>query len=149
MLLFPGDAQVGNWLSWANLSWDVTDAAGNKTKVTADDLLARTVFYKVGHHGSHNATMRGHGLELMSSDQLLAMIPVHRATAKDQEWKFPYRPLWDRLKEKTAGRVVLADDEGLAEVRAEVEARQSSAAWKALAELLSADDLYVEYRIPL
>ena len=25
--------------------------------VTTDDLLARTVFYKVGHHASHNATL--------------------------------------------------------------------------------------------
>jgi hypothetical protein len=43
VLLFPGDAQYGNWLSWARTQRGI-------------DLLKRTVFYKVGHHGSHNAT---------------------------------------------------------------------------------------------
>lgn len=36
--------------------------------VTAHELLARTVFYKVGHHGSHNATLRALGLELMTNE---------------------------------------------------------------------------------
>ena len=27
--------------------------------MTTKDLLARTVLYKVGHHGSHNATLNG------------------------------------------------------------------------------------------
>ena len=66
VLLFPGDAQVGNWQSWfgkvpvgkkqvlgKDMVWNV---AGKK--VTAEDLLRRTVLYKVGHHGSHNATLR-------------------------------------------------------------------------------------------
>ena len=61
VLLFPADAQVGNWLSWQKVQWSLD---GNKT-VTATDLLKRTVFYKVGHHGSHNATLREHGLELI------------------------------------------------------------------------------------
>jgi beta-lactamase superfamily II metal-dependent hydrolase len=42
-LLFPGDAQWGTWK--AALSDPVSAA-----------LLKKTVFYKVGHHGSHNAT---------------------------------------------------------------------------------------------
>jgi hypothetical protein len=58
VLLFPADAQVGNWLSWQHVNWTVD---GNKT-ISATDLLKRTVFYKVGHHGSHNATLREHGL---------------------------------------------------------------------------------------
>ena len=61
VLLFVGDAQVGNWLSWK----DVHGRSGTHT-VTARDLLARTVFYKVGHHGSHNATLKQNGLELMT-----------------------------------------------------------------------------------
>jgi hypothetical protein len=46
-LLFPGDAQIENW-SWA--LEDAPDAA--KTR----KLLAAVDFYKVGHHGSRNAT---------------------------------------------------------------------------------------------
>ncbi|MCP3990257.1 MAG: hypothetical protein GY724_14365 [Actinomycetia bacterium] len=43
VLLFPGDSQWGTW----ELNLD-------DPRVT--DLLRRTKFYKVGHHGSHNAT---------------------------------------------------------------------------------------------
>ena len=42
-LLFPGDAQWGTW-----------NAALKDPAARA--LLSKTVFYKVGHHGSHNAT---------------------------------------------------------------------------------------------
>lgn len=48
VLLFAADAQRGNWISWANKPWK----DGRRT-VTAQDLLGRTVLYKVGHHGSH------------------------------------------------------------------------------------------------
>ena len=60
VLLFAADAQVGNWLSWQRCSWQV----GNET-VTGTDLLKRTVFYKVGHHGSLNATLKEKGIQLM------------------------------------------------------------------------------------
>jgi hypothetical protein len=118
VMLFPGDAQVGNWLSWDKLSWQVKDSSrpGTQKTVTAADLLSRTALYKVGHHGSHNATMKGRGLERMGSEHLVAMIPVHRATADDQKWEFPFKPLWDRLKEKTRGRVLLADSRDLRDI---------------------------------
>jgi hypothetical protein len=46
-LLFPGDAQIENW------SWALEDAPdAKKTR----QLLADVDFYKVGHHGSRNAT---------------------------------------------------------------------------------------------
>src|SRR5437867_12940176 len=67
VLLFPGDAQVGNWESWhvdadgKPRSWQV-----NGRDVIARKLLERTVLYKVGHHGSHNATLREQGLERMT-----------------------------------------------------------------------------------
>jgi hypothetical protein len=111
VLLFPADAQEGNWLSWhdAKIKWKV----GNAT-VTASDLLSRTVFYKVGHHSSHNATAKGKGLELMASPQeLTAFIPVDRAVALKRNpknsWKMPARPLYRRLLEKCNGRVVRSD----------------------------------------
>ena len=48
-LLFPGDAQFENW------SYAMTEAP-NKKKVA--ELIADVDFYKVGHHGSLNATPR-------------------------------------------------------------------------------------------
>src|SRR5206468_2612149 len=81
VLLFPGDAQVGNWLSWHDLSWPREGAGDAAPRVTATDLLNRTVLYKVGHHASHNATLREKGLMLMTSPALVAMIPVNHPMA--------------------------------------------------------------------
>jgi beta-lactamase superfamily II metal-dependent hydrolase len=105
VLLFPGDAQVGNWLSWHDLKWK--DERGKD--ITTADLLARTVLYKVGHHGSHNATLRDKGLEMMVSPDLVAMIPVHAEHAEKRRWSMPFPPLLDRLNEKTRGRILLSD----------------------------------------
>lgn len=104
VLLFPADAQVGNWLSWQDYTWKVKSKS-----IRADDLLARTVLYKVGHHGSHNATLKDDGLEKMTHRDLLALVPVNKAMAVKKRWKMPFPPLYERLKEKTRGRVVLAD----------------------------------------
>jgi hypothetical protein len=148
VLLFPGDAQVGNWLSWGHLSWEVKDSSGTKQKVDIEDLLERTVLYKVGHHGSHNATLREKGLVKMVSPELVAMIPVHRKTAEDQAWEFPYPPLWKALKEKARGRVLLADADGLGEIEDEATKRLSPEEWSRFQDSTTIDPLYVEYRIP-
>lgn len=104
VLLFPADAQVGNWLSWQDHAWKV-----GIDSIRADDLLKRTVFYKVGHHGSHNATLKADGLEKMSHRDLIAVVPVNKAMAKKKRWNMPFPPLYTRLKEKARGRVILAD----------------------------------------
>ena len=106
VLLFPGDAQVGNWLSWHDgLEWKA-EVDGRTRTVTAADLLSRTVLYKVGHHGSHNATLRDMGLELMKSDELAAMLPVDRGMAEKMEWAMPFPALFDRLKQQSRGRIL-------------------------------------------
>lgn len=113
VLLFPADAQVGNWLSWHEpaMQWKVPDAEGQERVVTAADLLRRTVFYKVGHHASHNATVKEKGLEIMAREDLVAMIPVDRSVAlnKTPPWKMPAAALYKRLLEKTSGRVLRSD----------------------------------------
>lgn len=117
VLLFTGDAQVGNWLSWRRQEYKSGDVT-----MTADDLLRRTTLYKVGHHASHNATGRrdstdvtdAHplgvpfGLELM--DNIIAMIPVDRKAAqKNRPWEMPYTPLYRRLRERSRRRVLRSD----------------------------------------
>jgi len=108
VLLFVADAQVGNWLSWQNVQWKLDP----NTTVTASDLLRRTVFYKVGHHGSHNATAKAKGLELMQSDDLVAFIPVNHEMAVKKGWgKMPLPNLVKELKTRTRGRLVQADQD--------------------------------------
>jgi hypothetical protein len=76
---------------------------------TGPDLLKRVVFYKVGHHGSHNATLKAHGLEMMNALQL-AMIPVNVAMAQTKNWnRMPLKELVAALNAKTNGAVVQAD----------------------------------------
>lgn len=108
VLVFAADAQVGSWLSWQDLEWKL-DAS---TTVTGPDLLQRTVFYKVAHHGSHNATLRAKGLELMRSDDLVAFIPVDHAMAVGKRWgQMPLPALTDELKRRTQGRLVRIDED--------------------------------------
>jgi hypothetical protein len=110
VLLFPGDAQVGNWLSWEAMEFNVA----GRGKVTAADLLSRCVFYKVGHHASHNATLREKGLERMTHRDLHAMIPVDAEMAEKKGWgQMPFNPLLARLREKCRGRVIRSDEGAL------------------------------------
>lgn len=105
VLLFAADAQTGNWLSWADLSWKVD---GNR--VTGPDLLAKTIFYKVGHHGSHNATLFANGLALMKNLSIAA-IPVDRQMALEKGWeKIPLPELVAALQSAAKTGVVCADE---------------------------------------
>jgi hypothetical protein len=104
VLLFAGDAQVGNWLSWQDRTWNV-----NSRTVTGPDLLARTIFYKVGHHGSHNATLKEKGLEMMKSLRTAA-IPVDQVVAKKMRWgAMPLTTLVTELGDRTGGRTLRTD----------------------------------------
>ena len=139
VLLFPADAQVGNWLSWHQHRWRRDDGS----EVDARDLLARTVLYKVGHHGSHNSTLRELGLELMGDPELVAMIPVDADQAARKSWAMPFEPLAARLAEKTSGRILRAD-RGAPQRPANV----PQAAWERFTARVAEDDLWVQYRVP-
>ena len=104
VLLFAADAQTGNWLSWKDVTWD-------DSSVKTDDLLARAVFYKVGHHASHNATLV-EAFEKMNHPDLVALIPVHKKDpniTKKNGWKMPATNLFKRIVEKTNHRVLQMD----------------------------------------
>ncbi len=144
VLLFPGDAQVGSWLSWHDYEWKVK--RGSKTEtVTAEDLLNNTVLYKVSHHGSHNATVRDKGLEMMTHPELVAMIP-------EKEKSYPgilYPKLMKRLDELCKGRVIVSADsdhppENLVKKRP---ANLTAAEWKEFKKNLTVDPTYVEYTV--
>lgn len=111
VLLFPADAQVGNWLSWQSLTWQL----GGR-QIDVSDLLRRTAVYKVGHHASHNGTLArdetgsDYGLRLIP-DRLIALIPVDQAAAEELPgWNMPYEKLYTFLKQKTHGNILRSDD---------------------------------------
>jgi hypothetical protein len=164
-MFFPGDAQIGNWLSWDEVKFK--DEAGKPLTVTTADLLARAVFYKVGHHGSHNATRKKGGLESMTSGDVVAMIPTDEKfglAQKPNPWQMPFAELNEALRATTYHRILRAD-RGKADMQKEAaEGRNASAArWKEFAgrvkfpaEKMIGDNgkkgsrpLYVEYALPL
>lgn len=107
VLLLAADAQVGNWESWGQYEWT---AEGRQ--VGATDLLQRTVLYKVGHHGSFNATLRKNGLDLMSNLRI-AVIPVDHDVAVKKHWgDIPLNSLLAALERSTdqMGYVLRSDE---------------------------------------
>lgn len=166
VLLFVGDAQVGNWLSWEEIpAWQPRDGAQPaQARPDIGDLLRRTVFYKVGHHGSHNATLKAKGVERMRADGgLTAFVPVSPRVARDlKDWcLMPLDALLDALAQRTGGRVVLPNGnvwppvaaDQLAEARARVSLTVSTALLPAMvrerdgAEIEGAVPLWVELAI--
>lgn len=83
-LLFPGDAQWGTW-----------DAVLQDPE--SRELLSKTTFYKIGHHGSHNATPVEF-VEDVLGDTFAAMAPVKPV----KQWKFiPKAELMTELRKRS------------------------------------------------
>jgi glyoxylase-like metal-dependent hydrolase (beta-lactamase superfamily II) len=140
VLLFAADAQTGNWSSWENIGW-----GEDKKDFKTYSLLRNTVLYKVGHHGSHNATLVN-ALEAMEHPELVAMIPVDRTDAnimKKNGWKMPAKNLYKRLKEKTKYRILVMDN-GYADDCDPAKNDQSG--WKDVGKVdVSESKMYIEY----
>lgn len=150
VLLFAADAQRGNWFSWK----DVTFQDGGTT-VTARNLLARTVLYKAGHHGSHNATLDGTNasphanLSWMAhgdhADEFVAMITAvfeWATTKNDPPWVHPLPSIKTALVKKAQGRVLQTDEDGPTKP-----AGVSAAKWKQFTDRLVVNDLFFDVTI--
>jgi len=150
VILLPADAQSGNWMSWHKP--EVNDSFKKKGGKDINELLKNTVFYKVGHHSSHNGTASVSGLDLMDNNRLVAFIPLVQnkvPLAWGGAKNFPAAKLYPKLIEKAKGRVVRTD-QGLI----------TDATAKSLRNQLSGDDQsnfkkqfqsgpnYFEYSIP-
>ncbi|WP_205514139.1 hypothetical protein [Longitalea arenae] len=101
VLLFVGDAQIGNWKSWKDVSFE-------NTNVDIYDLLTRTVLYKAGHHGSHNATLL-ESLDLMNTEELVIMVPVNEKISKKRRFSMLRPGMMLGYNRKTCGRVLRSD----------------------------------------
>jgi beta-lactamase superfamily II metal-dependent hydrolase len=116
VLLFAGDAQRGNWASWAAHPFKDGDK-----EVDVRELLGRTVLYKAGHHGSHNATLAGTPADAHPNlswlgrgkyaSEFTAMITAVRAWAMQPSvgWDHPLKAIKEALVQKSSGRVFQTD----------------------------------------
>jgi hypothetical protein len=90
-LLFPGDAQWGNWY-WSEQKEDLLK------------LLGGITFYKVAHHGSFNATPKD-ALEAMPEGKFVAMV-----STQNKPWpSIPRMPLIEELQRRTGQKLVRSD----------------------------------------
>jgi beta-lactamase superfamily II metal-dependent hydrolase len=150
VLLFTGDAQRGNWVSWNDKPW-----LDNGQKITARDLLARTVLYKVGHHGSHNATLDGKldddepNLTWMGRDEFesefTAMITAVNSWAMEKNnppWRHPLPSIKQALETKARGRVFQTDVDEPAKPD-----NASDTDWLTFLERSSFKELYFDYTV--
>jgi hypothetical protein len=93
-LLFPGDAQWGDWLSWEDRQGEV---------------LKGVEFYKVSHHGSFNATPKD-ALELMPGGKFAAMVSTQNVPQEKAPFPtVPQEKLMSAIARKTANKVVRSD----------------------------------------
>jgi beta-lactamase superfamily II metal-dependent hydrolase len=150
VLLFAGDAQRGNWISWSKGDWN-----DDGEKISVKDLLSRAVLYKVGHHCSHNATLNGLSTDDYPNigwmatgkyaNEFVAMITAVRAWAETQKgWNHPLKAIKDELIKKASGRVFQTDtdfDKMPSEKATKVE-------WDAFKARTTADRLYFDCQIP-
>lgn len=141
VLLFAADAQIGNWLSWQDLKWNVDGKS-----VSGPELLSRVVYYKVGHHGSRNATAKSKGLQLMSDPDFAAFVPTNEIDAKRVKWgEMPFRGILDDLEKRADGRVIRADDAWLRTGTVDPRFRKASGALRRVAP--GDDGLWVDVEV--
>jgi len=109
VLLFPGDAEFGSWESWHVIEeWKTK---GKDGKPWAEDLLGRTVFYKVGHHLSYNGTALEKGILMMKDPGLAAMATLdRRRIAKGWTTTMPNKHLLQELIRRTQGKLFIMDE---------------------------------------
>lgn len=114
--LFPGDAEFGSWESWHDIQWEKKGLKAFKTggDLTTENLLNRTVFYKVAHHLSHNGTAKRLGLDMMTHKDLTAMATLDYSVISNG-WKstMPNRLIVKQLLEQAKGRLIVMNEEDL------------------------------------
>jgi beta-lactamase superfamily II metal-dependent hydrolase len=109
VMLLPGDAEYGSWESWHLIrKWE---KAGRDGKSLVEDLLNRTVFYKVSHHLSYNGTALAKGIEMMNSPHLSTMVTLDR-TRIASKWKttMPNKKMLSELITRCQGRCFIMNE---------------------------------------
>ncbi|MBX7211124.1 MAG: hypothetical protein K1X78_22650 [Verrucomicrobiaceae bacterium] len=161
VMLFPGDAEYGSWATWHDIPWKTKGRGKNddgSPKHLTEDLLNRTVFYKVAHHLSHNGTAKRKGLEMMTHDDLAAMATLdYSVISKDWKNTMPNQGIISDLLNQTKGRLMVmntkdlfADAKKTRELAPEIEKarrRMSAAEKKEFEAAHDESDLWIDYRV--
>ncbi len=109
VLLFPSNARGEGWAEWRNLSLKSADG----TRIKSDHLLSQCVLLKVGRKTDLVSIPVGVGPELLTNDQLVAIIPADRETAEKHRWDLPKDVNLEKLWNASQGRVIRTDSDSL------------------------------------
>jgi hypothetical protein len=150
VLFFAADAQRGSWVSWKDVEFQ--DGAAT---VTTKDLLARAVLYKVGHHGSHNATLSGtaddehpnlawmgQGAAASEFTAMVTAVNKWALTKNRPPWVHPLPSIRAALATKAQGRVFQTDENEPVKPSG-----LSAGEWKKFTDRSVFDDLYFEWTV--
>jgi hypothetical protein len=110
-LLLAGDAEFGSWQSWFKI--DHWDEKGKAKKHFIEDLLNRTIFYKISHHLSFNGTSL-EGLKHLIHQDLATMATLDRSRINSR-WKstMPNPHLLKELIQRCKGKLFIMDETGV------------------------------------
>ena len=148
-LLFVGDAQWGNWAYWLYGK----PVKGKDPGITekARQILGSIDFYKVGHHGSTNATpipavgaMSSNCAAMCSTETgFPSSKRTYGSIAKKTE--VPRIALMEALEKQTVSKLIRSDWIAVGSARASPEARKQL---KKLPAHFSTGDIYIDYMLP-
>jgi beta-lactamase superfamily II metal-dependent hydrolase len=145
-LLFVGDAQWGNWAYW--LYGKAVTGSDPGISDRAKEILGSIDFYKVGHHGSTNATP----IPAVGALNQICACMCSTATGAygklEKKTEVPRTALMDALEERTSKRLVRSDWVGVAALKCEPdpEAREELGE-KLPAGFSTPGDLYIDYNL--
>jgi hypothetical protein len=145
-LLFVGDAQWGNWAYW--LYGKAVKGKDPGISEAAHKILASIDFYKVGHHGSTNATpipavgAMPATCAAMCSTETGFPSPKRTYGSIAKKTEVPRIPLMEALEQQTNRKLVRSDWIAAGNAPASPEAHEQL---KTLPSNFSHGDIYIDY----
>jgi beta-lactamase superfamily II metal-dependent hydrolase len=131
-LLFAGDAQWGNW---ENFLYGGAFGTPGHTEMTpqAKDILGKIDFYKVGHHGSRNATPKDAVAAMRLGCVGMCSTQIHAYN------EVPREPLLQALSDRMQGQLARSDQVAVTGAPANQDAGQVPKDFK------SSGQLFIDY----
>lgn len=147
VLLFPGDAEYGNWESWKDIRWTI-----EKGTIGIKYLLNNTVFYKVGHHMSQNGSGKEYGIEMMIQEEMAAMATLDLNPSKiNSGWlnTMPNDLIGEVLINKTKGRLFFVGnaEDILRNIQTDRTSIKEANIQNYLSQNKSLDPLFIDYEV--
>ena len=144
-LLFVGDAQWGNWAYW--LYGKAVTGSDPGISDRAKEILGSIDFYKVGHHGSTNATPIPVVGALNQTCACMCSTATGAYGSPTKKTEVPRMALMDALEERTGKRLVRSDWVGVAALKCEPDPQAREELEKLPAGFSTPGDLYIDYNL--